>query len=191
VASAARGNVYSGDARADDTVLVCRAGTHRVALPVPAVVEVHRAAAVTPLPGAPDAVIGVVDLRGSLVAVLDLRRRLGLDAPEPRPGDVLVAVRVHDRPLLLLTDAAADVTSLSPEQLQTADEVLPGARYVRDVARTADGPLVIHDLERFLSTDELLDLDRALADLEAGAAEGHDARAEEGHDARAAEGHDD
>lgn len=152
----------AGRPRDEESVLIGRVGDHRFALPVSDVVEVHRAVAVTPLPGAPDAITGVVDLRGRLAPVLDLRRRLGLEAGSPDPSDVLIAVEFQGRPLLLAADEATAVEPIDVGRLEAAETLAPGARYLRDVAGTPSGPLVIHDLEAFLSSDESAQLDAAL-----------------------------
>lgn len=158
-----------------EMVLVCRVGDHRFALPVADVVELHRAVEVAPLPSAPEGILGVVDVRGTLVPVLDLRRRLGLGrAAAPAPSDVLVAVEVHERPLLLVVDTATGIERIPADRLRSGDEVVPGARYVRDVAGTPDGPLVISDLAAFLSSDDLTALDRALRERAAAGEEERD-----------------
>jgi purine-binding chemotaxis protein CheW len=101
-------------------------------------------------------------VRGELVAVLDLRRRLGLPARAVALSDALVMVTVHDRQLLLLVDEATSVEAIPQERIRDAEELVPGASYLRDVAATPTGPLVIHDLEAFLSTVDLTRLEEAL-----------------------------
>lgn len=147
--------------------LVCRVGEHRFALSAGDVVEVHRAVAVTALPGAPETVIGAVDLRGRFVPVLDVRRRLDLPTTPVRPTDVLVHVELGGRPVLLRVDAALGVTPIAEERMQHADDVVPGARYLRSVTTGDDGPLVVHDLEAFLSATEITRLVDALQRAEA------------------------
>lgn len=163
----------AGQRAAAETVVVCQVRAHRFALPVADVVEVHRAVAVASLPGAPEAISGVVDVRGELVAVMDVAARLGLNPRPVAASDAFVEVVVDDRRLLLLVDAATDVDEIPHHLLQDAEELVPGARYVRDVARTDDGPLVIHDLSTFLSSSELSQLDQALRER---AAEAEEAR---------------
>lgn len=157
---------------ADELVLRCRVGMCDVAVPAAEVVEVHRAVEVTALPGAPEAIAGVVDVRGELVAVLNLRRRFGVPAGAVTPTDALVMVHVRGRSVLLLVDEARSVESVPAARLRDALELLPGGRYLRDVAATPTGPLVISDLGSFLSSDELVDLEAALRELGAAASSG-------------------
>lgn len=146
----------------DAVVLRCRIGGHAFALPVPDVLEVHRAVAVDPLPGAPEGVVGVVEVRGELVAVLDLRVRLGLPRRDVSPSDALVTVALGERRLLLLVDEASGVEAIPRTRLHDAAELVPGGWYLRDVAGTPTGPLVIHDVAAFLSNDDLSRLGDAL-----------------------------
>lgn len=147
--------------------LVCRVGDHRFALDTRDVVEVHRAVAVTALPGAPETVIGAVDLRGRFVPVLDVRRRLGLPATPVRASDVLVHVELRGQPVLLRVDAALGVNPIAEDRMRDADDVVPGARYLRSVTTSDDGPLVVHDIEAFLSATEVTRLVDALQRVEA------------------------
>jgi purine-binding chemotaxis protein CheW len=149
----------------DRTVLRCRVADHDFAIPVDEVAAVHRAVAVTTLPGAPEAVTGVVEVHGELVPVVDLGARIGLAPRAVTLSDAFVMVAVGNRPVLLVVDAATDVTDLSGDRIQDAETLVPGSRYLRDVAGTSTGPLVIHDLDAFLSSADLAQLDHALTQL--------------------------
>lgn len=144
------------------THLVCRVGEHRFALPVGEVEAVHRAVAVAPLPGAPANVIGAVDVHGTIVPVLDLRRRLGLGRAPVAPTDAFVQTCLHGQAILLLVDTAVDLVALDPEQLDRAEPLLPGVRHLRGITSTPEGPLVVHDLDAFLDTSEVAELQTAL-----------------------------
>lgn len=145
--------------------LLCRVDAHRFALPAHRVRQVHRAVAIDPLPGAPDSVMGIVDVHVELVPVLALRHRLGLPPADVGPDDVLVHLDVRGRAMLVLVDAAEDVASIPPEAIRRADDVVPGARHLQGVMATGGDVLVIHDVDTFLTGAELLDVDAALARL--------------------------
>lgn len=151
-------------------ILRCRLGPFEIALPGSLVLEVHRAVALDPIAGAPPSIAGVVDVRGELLAVLDLGHRFGLSRRDVSPSDALVMVELPDRRLLLLVDEARSLTSVPADALDDADDIVPGARFLQGVAATPEGPVVISDLASFLSSDELVDLDAAMRALEADAA---------------------
>ena len=134
----------------------------RCGLPMDDVVEVHSVVQTVPLPGAPAPVDGAIDVRGSVVAVLDLRARLGLTSREPVLTDHLVVARVGPRTVALRVDRAVDLTTVERSRIDAAGELSPGSRLL-GVARLEGGLVLIHDLASFLSADEAAALDEALA----------------------------
>lgn len=133
------------------------------ALRLAAVERVARMVAVTPLPKAPEIVMGVVNVRGRIVPVFDIRRRFRLPAREISVSDQLVIARTARRPAALAADAVSGVREYPDEAVVEAERVLPGLEYVEGVVKLADGLILIHDLDKFLSLDEGESLDRALA----------------------------
>lgn len=134
----------------------------RYAIPLEAVERIVRAAAITPLPQAPEIVLGVLDVRGVVLPVLNIRRRFRLPERDLHPSDQFLIARAASRTVALVIDAAASVIELSPAQIVAATAVAPGLEHVQGVARMNDGLILIHDLETFLSLDEAAALDRAM-----------------------------
>jgi purine-binding chemotaxis protein CheW len=144
-------------------LLVFALGEHRFGLPAEAVIEVVRVVAWSPLPGAPEIIEGVANVRGTLVPVLDVRVRFGFPGTEVDPDQHLIVARAGPRVVALRVDRALALTTIPDDAFEPVERVAPGARLVAGVARLPDGVLVIHDLERFLSLDEGERLDAALA----------------------------
>jgi purine-binding chemotaxis protein CheW len=121
---------------ADDptSVILLRLEGHEYALPLGCVVEVVRMAALAPVPDAPPHVLGLLDLRGRVVPVLDLRRRLGLAAAEPGLSTPICVVEAGGRGFGLVADAVTDVRPLAGpvERLGDAadDRPVAGAAHV-------------------------------------------------------------
>lgn len=139
----------------------------RFALPGSAVREVVRATAVAPLPDAPGVVEGVIDYRGLAVPVLGARVRFGLPRLPLDPSQHFIVADAGGRTVALRVDRALDTLDLPSEDWTAAVDVAPGGLRSPAVARLADGLVVIHDLTSFLSGEESIRLDRALADDEA------------------------
>lgn len=132
------------------------------ALPLAVVERSYHAVAVNPLPGAPEKVMGVVNVHGTLHPVIDLRRCLGLP-PEPlSPAKHMILGHASRRSVVLIADQVAGVQECAEEDIASAESVLPDLPYISGVARLPDGLMLIHDLDRFLSLDEEAALDRAL-----------------------------
>lgn len=124
--------------------------------------EVVRAAEVSRLPCAPDVVEGVVNYRGEIIPVLDIRRRFGLPAAPLDPSQHLIIARAGARTVALRVDRALDLLSLPRDAITRSPVDLPGVDHVAGVAPLPDGALVIQDLERFLDLEEARQLDAAL-----------------------------
>lgn len=153
-----------GRAAAPTALLVVEVDGRRCGFSVEAVVELLRMVASTSLPKAPAHVDGVIDVHGTVVAVLDLRARLGLSRRPARPSDHLVLARLQDRTVALRVDRILDLATVVPTTLEDALG-LPPQPHLRGVARLDDGLLLIHDIGAFLSADEAAVLDDALAEL--------------------------
>ena len=118
------------------------------ALPVRDVVEVLRMVAVTPLPEAPGWVAGVINLRGRIVPVVDLRARLGMAPHEPDLSAPIIVVRAGEAVAGLVADRAVEVLALPSEAVEPPDRLTASAAAVRGVAREGDRIILVLDSER-------------------------------------------
>ena len=134
----------------------------RLAVPLASVSRVVRAVAVTPLPHGPDAILGAVDVAGTLVPVHDLRRRFGLPARPVAPEAQMILGHTTARPMALVVERVEGVVERPARELVPPDQVAPGMRYVAGVVRLGEGIVFIHDLDAFLAPDEESTLASAL-----------------------------
>ncbi len=134
----------------------------RYALPLRAAERAVRAAEPTPLPDAPDVILGVIDVQGEVVPVLNVRKRFGAPEREIEVADQFLLADTGARRVALWVDAAEEVVELSEEELTPIQEIAPGAAYVEQVGRDGDGLILVHDLAGFLSLEEDAALNAAL-----------------------------
>lgn len=104
----------------------------------------------TPIPQAPNWLKGVINLRGEIVPIADLRERLGFDALAYGPLTVVVVIRVNasgrDRTLGLVVDAMSEVLTI--EGVQPAPQLTGGDRpWARGIARTEKGLITLLDVD--------------------------------------------
>lgn len=144
-------------AAAGDEFLAFRLAGRRFAVASAKVERVVRAAAVTPLPQAPAVVLGVVDVAGEIVPVMDMRSRLGSPPKELQPEDLFLFARSGERRIALVVDAIDDLVRIGAAQPLTVD-----TPHFRGVVRLPDGLLLIHDVDAFLDPTEKEQLDAAL-----------------------------
>lgn len=147
---------------ATTALLLFRLDAQRFALPVAAVERVVRAAAVTPLPDAPAIVLGVVDVQGRLWPVVDVRRRFGAPSHEIRPSDLFLLAHAASHAVILVIDDSDGVVEHAAAEIIASDLVVPGADTFPGAVILPDGVVWIHDLDTFLSLDEVCVLDAAL-----------------------------
>ena len=136
------------------SVVVFTLAGRRHAIAAPAVVEILAAVATDPLPRQPDYIAGVIDLRGTIVPVLDLRVRFGLPARPMELTDHLIVVRAGDRLLALWVDEVAAFGPCDDAGWSAAGGLVVGDRSLAGVAATVDGLATIHDVAAFVAQCE-------------------------------------
>ncbi|CAM4449640.1 purine-binding chemotaxis protein CheW [Corallococcus exiguus] len=146
-------------------VLLFTLERQRYGLPVEDVRELVRAARLTPLPQAPDVVEGLLNLRGELLPVLDLRRRFRHPARALSPMDHFIVASTGGRLVAMRVDRAEGLHAVTPGEWDPSPRELPGVGYVAGAAKLTDGLVLVHDLRSFLSEAEALQLDSALGAL--------------------------
>jgi purine-binding chemotaxis protein CheW len=136
---------------------------HQYALPLRSVRCVTRSVEITALAKAPPIVLGIIDLQGEMVPVISMRERLGFSEPDPSLTDQMIIAETEKRSVALLVNSVTGVIERKPEEITTAEKIVPGAKYVEGMARLGDGILFIYNLDNFLSAQEQRQLGRLLA----------------------------
>ena len=143
-------------------LLLFEIGASRFGLPEGQVVELLAAMAMTPLPHAPSIVEGIIDIRGRVVPVLDVRRRFRL-APKPlAPSDHLIVANAGGRRVALRVDRACELVTIARSAIVDAQAIASGTEYLAGIAALPDGLVLIQDLGAFLSQAEAEALAAAL-----------------------------
>jgi purine-binding chemotaxis protein CheW len=122
-------------------------------------------AALTTAPKALPIIVGLLNWQGEVVPVVDARGRFGLKAKQPEFADQLIIARTRTGPVCLPVDAVSGVIERSAENIKAPEEIARGLEYVAGVTKLDAQILFLHDLDRFLSTDEHAALDEVLAEI--------------------------
>jgi len=117
---------------------------------------------ITPLPGAPKIIYGVVNFHGEIIPVVNIRQLFGLPHREVCVDDQFVIVSTEKRRLVLVVDYVTDVVELSDSQITDPDDTMPFTDVLSGITVYNHHIVLISDLEKFLSLDEQKKLDRAL-----------------------------
>jgi len=133
------------------------------ALPVENTIRVLQAIEIKQLPSAPEIIAGVIHVNNQIIPVIDLRKRFLLPEREIAASDHLVIADTGKRIVALWVDSVNNIQAIAPQNLFSAKKSLPFAKYIRGIAKTEDGLVIIYDLEQFLSLDEENQLDEVIA----------------------------
>lgn len=144
-------------------IVVFDIGRQRFGLAVDHVDRVLRAVALTPVPNAPAIVEGLINIAGTPLAALDLRKRFGLRAKPVDASDVLVVARAGGRKVAIRADRAMGVVKVGPAEVSDPRTILAGDVPIAGVAVLQDGLVLVQDPEAFLTQSEALELDRVMA----------------------------
>jgi purine-binding chemotaxis protein CheW len=121
-------------------------------IPIQQMREVIRVTDITRVPQARPHVRGVTNLRGRILAVIEIRTRMGLPPAEITPRSRIMLVGVHDRTLGILVDGVSQVVKVPTTTVTPAPEEIltPGADYITGVARWNSRLIILLDLEKVL-----------------------------------------
>lgn len=130
-----------------------RIGTAEYAIDILAVREIKGWTETTVLPNQPEFVLGVMNLRGAIVPVFDLRCRFGLGLTEATPSHVVIIVSVSDRIIGLLVDAVSDILTVDTGQIRPVPETERGVAsdYLSGIIAVEEGMVVLLSLEQLFS----------------------------------------
>jgi len=132
------------------------------ALDLSAVERIIQTVEVTLLPEAPDIVLGVINIHGKIIPVVNIRRRFHLPEKDIEPTNRLIIAHTLKRTVALVVDVVLGVIETPEDRVVQTDTVLPGMDYVQGVVKMEDGMILIHDLNKFLSLEEEKTLDTAI-----------------------------
>ncbi len=144
-------------------ILLVRVRGERFGIPAEIVKEIIRAVEVSPLPGAPTVISGVINVRGETVVVIDPAVRFGQAEIAVRASDNFVLAYAGTREVAIRVDAAEDLITVDEHDVASPDTVSPSLSKLSGVASLADGTLLIYDVGAFLSQVENEALEAALA----------------------------
>jgi purine-binding chemotaxis protein CheW len=132
------------------------------ALDLSAVERIIQTVEITLLPEAPDIVLGVINIHGKIIPVVNIRRRFRLSEKDIGPTNRLIIAHTLKRTVALVVDVVLGVIETPEDRVVQTDTVLPGMDYVQGVVKMEDGMILIHDLNKFLSLEEEKTLDTAI-----------------------------
>jgi purine-binding chemotaxis protein CheW len=140
-----------------DEFLTFAIGTEEYGVDILKVQEIRGYDAVTRLPDAPDYIKGVINLRGTIVPVIDMRLKLRLERVEYTAMTVMIVLNIAHRVVGMVVDAVSDVVRLSSEQIRAVPEIAAtiDRQFLTGIGTMDERMLILLDIERLMSSTEM------------------------------------
>lgn len=137
-------------------VVTFHLGKEEFAVPILQIQEINRLVEITRVPKSPDFVEGVINLRGKVIPIIDLRKRFSLPQAELGRYTRIVVVNMDSRMIGLIVDSVSEVLRLSQDAIEPPPPVVAGieSEYIRGLGKLEGRLLILLDLNKILSRDE-------------------------------------
>lgn len=138
-------NIVSGEVQ----IVVFKLGREEYGISILQVQEIKRMTDITRVPHTPDYIKGVINLRGSVLPVVDLRKRLNLPPQENTDDTRIIIVKVEDIAVGMIVDSVTEVTAILGENIESPNSVVGeiAANYISGVGKKDERLLILLSLE--------------------------------------------
>jgi purine-binding chemotaxis protein CheW len=122
---------------------------------------------VTRIPQAPEHLLGVLNLRGAIVPVMDLRLRFGLEREDYGDATVMIVVAVADRLFGIVVDSVSDVVDIDPAAIKPVPDMgaIVDTRYLKGLATHVERMVMLLDVEKLMRPEDVDALGTALPEV--------------------------
>lgn len=143
-------------------VVVFRLGEEEYGVDILQVKTIERMMKITRVPKAPSFVEGVVNLRGEIIPIIDLRKRFDLPAREVSENTHIIVVKIEDLVVGMIVDGVTEVMSISQEAIELPPAIIGGinAAYLKGVAKVDNRLIILLNLDRILNIEEISQLEK-------------------------------
>jgi purine-binding chemotaxis protein CheW len=144
-------------------VVSFKLGSEEYGVDIAQVQEINRMVAITHVPRAPQFMEGVINLRGQLIPIIDLRTRFGMPRAEHTKNTRIVVTEIGSKRVGMVVDSVSEVLRLPVGQIEDAPEMISGieTEYIRGVGKVDDRLIIMLDLARVISGAERRELEAA------------------------------
>ena len=153
-------------AGAEMQLVVFELGDESFGVDISRVQDINRMQEITEIPHAPESVVGVINLRGRVIPVIDLRKRFGLPDAVHTKDTRIVVVHLEGNLIGVIVDAVSQVLRIPADIVEPPSPVLAGvdSRYLRGIAKLDDKLVILLDLDYVLSRREQEAISEVLAE---------------------------
>ncbi|HEY2352047.1 MAG TPA: chemotaxis protein CheW [Candidatus Acidoferrum sp.] len=155
------------DSQKDIQVVGFRIGNETYGVRIAAVREIVRVQAITAVPSAPNAIEGVINLRGKIIPVMDLRKRFGQVYTHEDKKNRILVVEIENKLVGLIVNAASEVLKIPPADIEPPGSVFADGEsgYVTGVGKLKGRLIILLDISKLLRQPDLRGLEEAAESL--------------------------
>jgi purine-binding chemotaxis protein CheW len=144
-------------------VIVFNLGEERYGVEISQVKEIILPTQITRIPNVPSYIEGVLNLRGQIAAIINLRKRLGKEPKKNDENTRIIVIELNDAIVGVMVDSVSEVKYLSSQNIEEIPRFLAlkdDSRFLKGVGKLEDGLLTLMDLKELFSEDELKEIKR-------------------------------
>lgn len=143
-----------------DKYITFSLGKEEYAIEIRYVVEIVGLQKITELPDMPHFVKGVINLRGDVFPIIDVRSRFNMQEVDYTDRTCIIIVSIEDTSIGLIVDEVSEVLDIKPENISSSPKSVSKSRgkFIKGIGKVEDEVKIILDVEKFLSEDELADV---------------------------------
>jgi purine-binding chemotaxis protein CheW len=137
-------------------------GSEEYGVDIAQVQEINRMVTITHVPRAPRFMEGVINLRGQLIPIIDLRTRFGMERSERTKNTRIVVTEIGSKRIGMVVDSVSEVLRIPVEQIEDAPDLVAGVdtEYIRGVGKMGDRLIIMLDLGGVISGSEKVELQK-------------------------------
>ena len=141
---------------------------HQYALQLCDIERIVRMVEITPLPKAPEIVMGVINVQGRIIPAVNIRSRFGLPLREIDMNDQLIIAHGSKLWIALLVDRVSGVMAYQDYEVTKVADIFPGIEYVKGIIKKENSLILILDIDIILSSHEITSMDDAILKITEG-----------------------
>lgn len=154
------GHIYEQEDTLKDKFLIFRLGRESYGIEIRYVTEIVEMQGITEVPELPDYIKGIINLRGKIIPVMDVRTRFKMKEKEYNDRTCIVVVDTDDISIGLIVDTVSEVLTIEEENIVEPPEVTKaGNRYIKGIGKHNNSVRLILDSKRLLSEEDLENID--------------------------------
>lgn len=144
--------------------MIFKIGNRRFALNLEDVVKVFLAAEISPLPGAPEIVKGVINLQGNITPVLDIRGRFQIEEKPLSVHDSFILIKAETRSFCIIAEFVENSINIPENEIKMKDSIWPGLTILDKILYIQGEIILINDVNKYFLPGEEIILDNSLSD---------------------------